>query len=236
MRRSSHHRTPIPCQNEAHEHDDIKVRLLCLMDDQLAQVRKQHRKRFLETTQLQSWDHREDRWAGRCSLTSGDAVSQNLTAAEKGHSLIHTISASSSDPQHPACSAIVASCNGWRTTGLFPQQLQLAFDATVVISKIEVKVIGVRELRIHSAMSKDGSYDELGRHIFALPSGSFRQMPRQSPPEQHHVFAGKWRFMAASPIHHSLSGKRYHVCKCTCHALFCAISLSCAIHFTMLLF
>ena len=86
------------------------------MDDQLAQIRKQHRKRFLESTQLQSWDHRDGRWAGRCSLTSGDVVSQNLTSAERGHSLIHNISASSSDPQHPACSVIATSCNGWRTT------------------------------------------------------------------------------------------------------------------------
>ena len=193
--------------------------MLCLMDDQLAQIRKQHRKRFLETTQLHSWDHREDRWAGRCSLTSGDTVSQNLTAAGRGHSLIDTISASSSDPQHPACSAIATSCNGWRTTGLFPQQLQLAFSNYCVITKIEVKVIGVRELRIHSAMSEDSSYDELGRHNFALPSGSFQHTPQQSPPEQHHVFAGKWRSMTASRIHHSLSGQCF-ACKCTHHAPF----------------
>lgn len=173
------------------------------MDDQLAQIRKQHRKRFLESTQLQSWDHRDGRWAGRCSLTSGDVVSQNLTSAERGHSLIHNISASSSDPQHPACSVIATSCNGWRTTGLFPQQLQLAFDATVVISKIEVKVTGVRELRIHSAMSECGSYDELGRHTFAPPNGSFRHMARHAPPEQHHAFAGECRSIAASPALHS---------------------------------
>ena len=112
------------------------------MQDQLERVRAAQRAKFLQT-----WNGgdglvgREQRWQAP-SLTEGDSVSQRLTHAGLEGSLVSTVQGSCVDPRFPPWAAVqgtAGGAGGWHTTGLFPQDLVLAFSQPVVITKIELE-------------------------------------------------------------------------------------------------
>ena len=72
----------------------------------------------------------------------------------------------------------------WRTTGLFPQHLVLAFVQPVVITKIDLETTGIRELRIASCAAVGGGrvFDELTSHVYDAQG---RAAARPSALQQH---------------------------------------------------
>ena len=158
------------------------------MQDQLERVRAAQRAKFLQT-----WNGgdglvgREQRWQAP-SLTEGDSVSQRLTHAGLEGSLVSTVQGSCVDPRFPPWAAVqgtAGGAGGWHTTGLFPQDLVLAFSQPVVITKIELETAGIRELRISSCTGEGGDgarFDELTSHTYDAQG---RTQQRTSALQQH---------------------------------------------------
>merc|ERR1712070_287332 len=79
-------------------------------------------------------------------------------------------------------------CERWRTTGLYPQYLEVRFRTPVLITKINLMTTGILELCIHSSIGDDdgSQFDELTRHKFEEPPGRTSKRAEQV---QQHVFA-----------------------------------------------
>jgi hypothetical protein len=91
-------------------------------------------------------------------------------------SKFEAFAASSNDPKHGPNAVFEAGAGFWCTTGLFPQQLFISFQKSMVISRIQLVTSDIEVLEIEASPEIGEPYEMLVEHSFRSPNDANKAM------------------------------------------------------------